>query len=243
MKYSEKDFQISYKSDFEKGVHQQTYRRRDNNKIIPHIPLSGAIAKRVTGFAMIRKDLSTALEWMVEAEKLMEASELEDDPKFITVTERKSSNQIKSLFVSAVVFYTKAFSRADGRNATLQRSMLDPHFHAAHDQMMKFRNNFVVHSGNQGLEYGDSNILLWQIDDDNFSLYVQTNRAQPDFAVPRGDCKRFALLFEHVIAKAEDHYKRLATRIIEWGHKKGSRFWMTAYGKSETIEVNSLPKK
>jgi hypothetical protein len=187
--------------------------------------------------------LSNAHEWLLEAEKLIDTLEIEGDPKYTRLTDRKLGNQIKSLFVSAVVFYAKAFVRADGRNATMNKSMLDPNFHAAHDEMMKFRNNFVAHSGDQQAEYGDSNILLWEVDADNFSLYVQTNRTQLDFAVPSGDCKRFALLIEHVMAKAEDHYKKLATKTIEWGLKRGSTFWMTAYGKSDTIEINSFPKK
>jgi hypothetical protein len=231
----------------EREVHPKTgaikFRFYLHDKKIPNVPIAGKIVERLNGFGMIYKDLENVLAWLNEAEKLLATVKPEPDTKFLRMTDRALGNQIKSLFVASIAFYAKAFTRADGRNAGMNKRMIDSAFHDAHDDMMKYRHNFVAHSGVEKLEYGESCILLWPVDDDNFRLTIHSNRTQLDFALPSGDCERFALLVEHVMTKAEGHYDKIASKIGEAALKQKPQYWMAAYGLSKTISMDGLLNK
>ena len=241
MKTTEEAFRV------EKKLHTATGDQRFlcylNDKLVPHVPITGKLVHRLSGFAMIHKDLSNVLAWLNEAERLLKTAEFRVGGTFVRLTDRGLGNRIKSLFVSSIVFYGKAFSQAAGRNATMNKQMLDAAHHDSHDEMMKYRHNFVAHSGSEKLEHGESCIMLWPLDDDSFGLRLHTNRTQPDFVILDGDCERFASLVEHVMAKADAHYEKLATQITERASKLGATYWMTAYGRSKTIDMDNLPKQ
>lgn len=215
---------------------------RWDGKPVPQVTLTGAAAERLSGLALIQKDLANALRWIKRAEELISALMSSEDTKYYRVEDRKVGDEVKALFVASLVFYAKAFTEASGRRAQMSRDWLDPQFRELHDSFMSYRHNMAAHSGDEKLELACSYILLIP-DKNQLNVRLATNRIQPDIAIGDNEAEKFSGLIENAIEKVVDKYNKLATQIIKRAVEKGSDFWIKASRKRNSIDVTQLLKR
>ena len=131
--------------------------------VVPKVPIVGDHVTRMSGLALIQKDLANALSWMRKARELavrITGHTLVSDPSvYRTLDDRDIANDIKAFFIAALVFYGKAFTEAAGRRTQMARDWLDVDFREAHDKAMRLRHNVAAHSGELRIEHAESSLL------------------------------------------------------------------------------------
>ena len=105
------------------------------------------MARQMSGYVLIEKDLRSAAIWLAEINKIRGDDVLLDHKGSRHSKDRERYNLVKGLFVAALTFYGKAFSQCEGRRVKLERRQLETEFHEAHDEAISFRNYFAAHSG------------------------------------------------------------------------------------------------
>ncbi len=132
-------------------------------------------AKRVSGFALIKKDLRTIQAWvgaLREALVQMGASEKETLPSLMP-TDPVLAPQIvvaRAVFVAIVTTYGKLFVTAQGRSTSLDpKGWIGEQHKPSHDYLMHMRHSFTAHGG----EGAESCQAVLAID------YEQSHRTRP----------------------------------------------------------------
>ncbi|MFJ2319244.1 hypothetical protein [Pseudomonas sp. NPDC087817] len=123
------------------------YKGRPCKRVI----LDSKICDQMAGYALIQKDLKSAIVWMKEIDRIR-SSLPKVDGEFHFGQERESYDIVKGLFVASLTFYGKCFSKCDGRPVKLERRQLDERYHELHDIGISYRHNFAAHSGAEKLE-------------------------------------------------------------------------------------------
>jgi hypothetical protein len=207
---------------------------------IQAIELSGVIAERLAGLALIQKDLVSALAWVREATPLLVK---DGDGKYQQVEDRAVGSKVKSLYVSALTFYAKCFAAGEGRRAKLDRSDLDNAYFDSHDKVIIARNNVAAHSGAEKLENASTRLLFLPKPEGGFVLTLATNRLQPDYMWTGEEGDQFSALIENAIEKVAEKYHSLGQQIIEAACEQPPGFWEGIVRKDGILDVGKLLQK
>lgn len=170
------------------------YKRRPCHRVV----LTSRPSSHLAGYTLIEKDLRSVHIWFSEIDKLHVERPTHKGEHFAKSIDRSNYNLVKGLFVAALTFYGKCFSKCDGRPVKLERVQLDPRFHEIHDECIEYRHNFAAHSGAKKLEYVDVALVypLKYKTEVPFKLYREIH--QPDLFWPREGQVTFLELIEHV---------------------------------------------
>lgn len=164
------------------------------------VVLDSKICDQMAGYALIQKDLKSAIVWMREIDRI-QSTLPEIDGEFHYGKERGSYDIIKGLFVASLTFYGKCFSRCDGRPVKLEKKQLDEKYHELHDMGISYRHNFAAHSGAEKLEVARVVLVAPKKNKKGKSLpYMMLSEIeQPDLVWNKsGEEVSWVKLFEHV---------------------------------------------
>lgn len=195
-------------------------------KICKRIPLDSHLARQMAGYVLIEKDMRSVGVWLKEIDRI-----LIDDPKHKIgqhkfAENREKYNIVKGLFVAALTFYGKSFSKCEGRPVKLERGQLDPTFHNLHDDCMAFRHNFAAHSGAKKIERAEIALVLPPKHKSNGPPKLYREMTQPDFSYSTEGEKTFAALAEHARSIAYTKMERLNDKIMQEDVlPKGYEYW------------------
>ena len=165
------------------------------------VPLNSRLCKQLAGYALIEKDLRSVGIWLKEIDALRGDEAM---PKgHIRSPDRKTYNVIKGLFVAALTFYGKCFSKCEGRPVKLERSQMTDKYRQVHDDFIKLRHNFAAHSGNEGIEHVQIAVVIPRAKKHDVSPTLYRELLQPDLVLAKDDIKLIELI-EH----AQDITKR-----------------------------------
>jgi len=213
-----------------------------NGKAIPMIAIEGEEAERLSGLTLIQKDLNNARRWAAKAAARINDIREDSEAAHFKVEDREVGDEAKALFVAALVFYAKAFTKAAGRRAQMSRSWLDLNFREVHDSFMSYRHNMAAHSGSEKQEYALSYLLLVP-EGDQVMLRLATNRLQPDFVTSDNTEEQFDQLIEHAISKVIERYNKLGVRIINRAIEMGPEYWIEASKLTTPVNINDLVRR
>jgi hypothetical protein len=204
-------------------VHALYYYKR---KLMPQVPLQGLLSEQLAGYVLIEKDLQNALRWVRHAEYLVEPNLVKTNNSYVSSDDRETYDLTKGLFVAALTFYAKCFTKCEGRRAQLNKSSLDAHLRASHDLFMTFRNNFAAHSGAAKIEYAKASLVLHPKSKKQEVPRIVCNRLQPDFLLSRGSQPGLADLIIGALSYVNERHEKLTEKILqEEILPKGSAHW------------------
>jgi hypothetical protein len=204
-------------------VHALYYCKR---KLMPQVPLQGFLSEQLAGYVLIEKDLQNALRWVKRAESLVEPDLLNTKSTYISSDNRDTYDLAKGLFVAALTFYAKCFTKCEGRRAQLNKSCLNAELRASHDLFMKFRNNFAAHSGAEKIEYAKASLVLRPKPKKQEMPQIVCNRVQPDLLLPRGSQPGLADLINSALSCVNARHDKITEKILnEEILPKGSEYW------------------
>ena len=156
-----------------------TYKRRPCYRRV----LSSRLVDQLAGYVLIEKDLRSVGTWLGEiATRAPEALDT-TAASFRHGADREKYNLVKGLWVAALTFYGKCFSKCEGRPVKLERAQLDERFRDAHDHCMSYRHNFAAHSGAAKLEYVEIALVFPQKAKSHVEPRIYKELLQPDFAL------------------------------------------------------------
>lgn len=188
------------------------------------VVLKSHLAKQLSGYILIEKDLRNVETWLGEIEKLNNAKMPESGTSYLLSTDRDRFNHVKGLFVAALTFYGKCFSRCEGRRIKLDRAQIKKTYYEVHDECMSYRHNFAAHSGAAKLE--QANAILAIHDGDNFETSIFRELEQPDLLWRGVGEGSFIALVQHVHSIVEEKMDDLANKIMkEEIIPKGHQYW------------------
>lgn len=165
-------------------------------RVCKRIVLESHLARQLSGYVLIEKDLRSAGLWFDEITRIRGDDVLLDKRGSRASPDRDRYNIIKALFVAGLTFYGKAFTQADGRRVKLERRNIDVEFQDAHDDAMSFRHNFAAHSGSKLIERASVALVL-PPKGKNAHPNLYREMDQPDWTMHR-EGKSFIELFAHV---------------------------------------------
>ena len=210
-----------------KSFNRYFYKRRKAHCIEIDTPK----AKVLSGYALIEKDLRSAIVWLNEIIELLDFYPGFDQKNGYVKSgqDRDKFNVAKGLFVAALTFYGKSFSQCEGRRIKLERSNLDEALHEQHDEAMSFRHNFAAHSGARKIEMVRVVIALDSRKRKGTPPYMGRELSQPDSPV-KSDIEDMIELFKHAQKYTNDKIETLTKKVYsEDILEKGSDYW---YGET-----------
>ena len=184
-----------------------TYKLKPCRRVV----LSSRLCTHLSGYTLIEKDLRSVLFWLEEIEKRHVNPKTEKRKTFRASTDRENYNLIKGLFVAAITFYGKCFSKCEGRPVKLERAQLDPKFHELHDECISYRHNFAAHSGSTKIERVDVALVSLIKFGGSVTFQIYKELHQPDLMWPQNPT--LIHLVEHVRLIADHKAKLLEERI------------------------------
>lgn len=185
-----------------------TYKR----KLCRRVMLESRLCSQLAGYVLIEKDLRSVLLWLQEIDRLDERP-LAERTRSAKAPNRKTYSVVKGLFVAALTFYGKCFTRCDGRPVKLERAQIEERFREGHDDCISYRNNFAAHSGAKKLETVEI-ALVFPLKYKNpieFQIFKELN--QPDFFRSAPGESSLIELVEHVRSIANSKIDVLSTKI------------------------------
>lgn len=153
------------------------YRGKQAKRIV----LTSPIARQICGYVLIERDLRNVVEWFAAVkERIISQYGESDVPKRPVKASGPDFNLTKALFVSAIAFYGKLFTSAEGRRVSLQETWIeDPSLKEAHKELMSSRHNFTAHSGTESGEYVNIIVALRRVSRKYTAITVVTELKQP----------------------------------------------------------------
>ncbi len=181
------------------------------------VTLRSRLCDQLAGYALIEKDLRSALVWLRKIDELHKTPG-DGSAKYHIHGDREVYNIVKGLFVAALTFYGKGFSKCEGRPVKLERVQLDEKYRDVHDVAMSFRHNFAAHSGALRLE--SVTIALVGLEKSKHGrqrpVNLYTELFQPDLQWTSDKEEIWYLqLFEHAREVAQKKIKFLTAKIME----------------------------
>lgn len=172
------DFSVTEHIDPKSGVPHRiyTYRRKACRRVL----LESRLCSQLAGYALIEKDLRSVLIWLGEIESRHTDGPSHKGEHFARSSDRANYNLIKGLFVAALTFYGKCFSKCEGRPVKLERAQLDDQFRSLHDECIAYRHNFAAHSGAKKIEYVEIALVSPVKYKDKVPFKVYRELSQPD---------------------------------------------------------------
>lgn len=149
--------------------------------------LTGKVVNQLRGYLLIEKDLRNVISWLEQLDEEMRAASLgsqRGEKLWMTNPDRRQGLQNKALFVAALTFYAKGYTKCDGRPVKMEREQLDAKFRVLHDECMRFRHNFAAHSGRDRIEYVQTVLVLPQKSKRPVMPQIFKELLQPEVALP-----------------------------------------------------------
>ncbi|MGY2317332.1 hypothetical protein ACW9I6_21875 [Pseudomonas sp. SDO5522_S412] len=198
------------------GRFHRIYKYKD--KACKSVYLKSRLSQHLAGYSLIEKDLRSSLIWLKEIKCIVGDIDAKKDGNFKISRDRETFNIVKGLFVAALTFYGKGFTKCDGRPVKLERIQIEEKFRDLHDLAISYRNNFAAHSGSVGLETANIALVVpVKVKVGRpvpMNLYTEIN--QPDLAWHNKDNDLwFIELLEHVQLLVRDKIKKLRNKIME----------------------------
>jgi hypothetical protein len=212
-----------------------------DGKVAPKIQLTGKLVDKLSGYSLIKKDLDNALRWMKKAESISANDPSRLESGYFQPKDRDAFDDVKAYFVASLAFYGKCFTEAAGRHAGVSRAWLDPDYRAVHDYYMKYRHNFVAHSGDEQLEIAKTYVLL-RPNRKNLLPFFPTTRSQPDIVLSNDGDIGFPELIAHVTTKVVEKYDKIGYKIGECLASKGIYFWISAAEEGHPVCIDECLK-
>jgi hypothetical protein len=191
--------------------------------------LSGKVVDQLRGYVLIEKDLRNVAEWLKQLgiDPTGNEAGVGRTSKLIwrRNPDRTEGVRDKGLFVAALTFYAKGFTKCEGRPVKMEKQQLETRFHALHDECMRYRHNFAAHSGAGRIE--DARIALVIPKKAKRPvvpmLYVELD--QPDVVPPYVDGLSMADLCAHANAVVKRKMSLLMEKVKEEVASKGWEYW------------------
>jgi hypothetical protein len=200
-----------------------TYKRKPCRRVVIDSKLAGQLA----GYTLIEKDLRNVLTWLAEIDRLHTDGPTRKGEHYARGADREKYNLIKGLFVAAMTYYGKCFSKCDGRPVKLERAQLKEDFRKLHDICMKYRHNFAAHSGAERLEHVEVVLVLPLQSKKPVFPKLYRELFQPDLLSPSAGEMKLAELMEHARGIAIAKIELLSEKILrEEVLPKGPEHWL-----------------
>lgn len=189
--------------------------------------LTSHLANQMAGYVLIEKDLRNVGIWLKEIETMHTDAPTRKGEHFKKTIDREKYNIIKGLFVAALTFYGKCFSKCEGRPVKLERAQLEKKFLEKHDDCIAYRHNFAAHSGAAKLEYAEISLVFPQKPKAGIEPRIYRELYQPDLVWPsKPNEVSFTELVEHVKTIVNIKIDRLHNKIMkEEVIAKGFEYW------------------
>ena len=204
-----------------------TYKRKPCHRVL----LTSRLSTHLAGYSLIEKDLRSVLAWIDAIDKLHVERFTGKGNHFSKSADRSNYNVVKGLFVAALTFYGKCFSKCEGRPVKLERAQVASQFHDLHDQCIEYRHNFAAHSGSKRIESAAIALVYPKRfkREVPFKLFREIN--QPDLFWPAPADLSLAQLVTHVQGIALSKIESLGGRIeAEEVTSNAARFWPVSAG-------------
>lgn len=232
---SEPRLRVERTIDSESGAVEHRYYWEGD--LAPNVEISGPLVDRIGGLALIKKDLDSALKWVMRAEQLAGPHLAKSPGNYFKDEDRETFDQVKAFFVAALVFYAKCFTEAEGRKVQGHRDWIGKDHQDAHDYFMTLRHSFAAHSGKEQVEYSKTYVLI-QPDKKAFIPMLPTVRIQPDIATSADAEKGLIELIQHVSAVVAQKYDETTQKVIhELIVPRGVGFWSEAAERGDTVAL------
>jgi hypothetical protein len=221
------------------------FRYFQNGRELPYITVTGDHIKRIEGWWLLEHDLQNALSWFQTAMELNAPYRRANHLEHYLTVDRTLGDKMKAFFIASVAFYGKAFAKADGRRAKLNRDDIEGAFRASHDEFIGFRNNVVAHSGATGIE-GSQTSLVYLVRETDVSFGLSVDGVQPDFCEHSVDGVCFADLISHAMGKASERRKKLIGDFDDKINKFLDHQWLVEWARRpQPINIDFLypPKR
>lgn len=206
-----------------KVYRRYTYKRKPCIRVV----LNSRLSQQLAGWTLIEKDLRSVEVWLNEISSRHTEAPKGKGHSYGHSSDREIYNLIKGLFVAALTFYGKCFSKCEGRPVKMERAQLEERYRVMHDECISYRHNFAAHSGAAKIERVEIAVVL----PDKLRcgvlprIYRELN--QPDLAWPIGDWQvSFQQLVEHAMGIARRKISLLSDKILkEEVLPKGYEYW------------------
>ena len=200
-----------------------TYKRKPCRRVV----VQSRLADQLAGYTLVEKDLRNVLSWLAEIEQRHTDGPTRKDEHYARSPDRAKYNLIKGLFVAALTFYGKCFSKCEGRPVKLERAQLSEHFRQLHDTCMKYRHNFAAHSGSERLEHVEVVVVLPLQSKKPVLPNLYRELFQPDLLSPSAGELTLSELVEHARSIAVTKTDLLSKKILnEEVLPKGREYWL-----------------
>lgn len=186
-----------------------THKRRPCERV----ELTSRLAQQLAGYTLIEKDLRSVLAWLDEIETRHDEGPIIKGHSFGRGKDRDNYNLIKGLFVAALTFYGKCFTKCDGRPVKLERAQIEKKFQVLHDDCLEYRHNFAAHSGAKKLEHVEVALVFPKKHKAEVEFMIFLELHQPDVFWPKAGAVKLRELVEHVRGIAQRKIERLARKI------------------------------
>jgi hypothetical protein len=187
-----------------------TYKRRTCRRI----ELKSRIVDQLAGYTLIEKDLRSVSIWLDEIERMHTDGPKRKNEGFGASQDREKYNIIKGLFVAALTFYGKCFSKCEGRPVKLERAQIDIAFHETFDRCIGLRHNFAAHSGAEKIEHVEIALVFPEKPKITSPLQIFRELHQPDLFWPMPPNKTLIELVAHTREKAQVKIDKLTEKIM-----------------------------
>ena len=206
-----------------KVYRRYTYKR----KPCIRVALNSKLSQQLAGWTLIEKDLRNVGVWLKEIESRHKEAPKRKGESYGQGRDRETYNLIKGLFVAALTFYGKCFSKCEGRPVKMERAQLEERYRVLHDECISYRHNFAAHSGAARLESVEIALVLPLKFRVGILPRIYRELFQPDLTWTTGDeGVTFQQLVEHVRSIAKAKITRLSDKILnEEILPKGYDYW------------------
>jgi hypothetical protein len=176
--------------------------------------LTSPVARQICGYVLIERDLRNVVEWFAAVKDRIISQYGESDvPKRPVKASGPEFNMTKALFVSAIAFYGKLFTTAEGRKVSLQETWIEESsLKVAHKELMSSRHNFTAHSGTDSGEYVNLIVATRRVSRKDVAITIATELKQPVAPTPE-QIDLFIRLAEHLRTLVATKIRRLHEKL------------------------------
>jgi len=206
-----------------KVYRRYTYKRKPCVRVV----LDSKLSQQLAGWTLIEKDLRNVGIWLNEIASRHQEAPKRKGESYRHSRDRETYNLIKGLFVAALTFYGKCFSKCEGRPVKMERAQLEERYRVLHDECISYRHNFAAHSGAAKIESVEITLVFPEKLRHGVVPTIYHELFQPDLAWPSDDEEvTFQQLIEHARDIAKGKMSRLSDKILrEEVLPKGYDYW------------------
>lgn len=191
--------------------------------------LSGRVVDQLRGYLLIEKDLRNVAEWLKQlgiAPAGDDAGDGQGSKRIWQLNpDRTEGLRGKGLFVAALTFYAKGFTKCEGRPVKMEKQQLDKRFHALHEECMRYRHNFAAHSGADRIEDARIALVIPKKAKRPVVPMFYVELGQPEVAPPYVDGLSMADLCSHAHIVVKRKADLLWEKVKEEVASKGWDYW------------------